>query len=205
MMQEQIQTLTENKEVKTNVATVAVGVHKQENPNNVHTQIPSLSKSFRDVLSDTYTDYRRANKEMLKQAVDKYVRVNVRDAKLLKFMLNSVKYENVNMDFENSTDWVGEYNEDGESYSAENEQMTKIRRDYRWFNDLMLYLNDKYSERQLLKTEFFKTMNNRKLMQDFTKNTEIIESLSCSINQEYANAKQNIENSVQDNVKTNNK
>ena len=205
MMQEQIQTLTENKEVKTNVATVAVGVHKQENPNNVHTQIPSLSKSFRDVLSDTYTDYRRANKEMLKQAVDKYVRVNVRDAKLLKFMLNSVKYENVNMGFENSTDWVGEYNEDGESYSAENEQMTKIRRDYRWFNDLMLYLNDKYSERQLLKTEFFKTMNNRKLMQDFTKNTEIIESLSCSINQEYANAKQNIENSVQDNVKTNNK
>lgn len=205
MMQEQTQTLTENNEVKTNVATVAVGVHKQENPNNVHTQIPSLSKSFRDVLSDTYTDYRRANKEMLKQAVDKYVRVNVRDAKLLKFMLNSVKYENVNMGFENSTDWVGEYNEDGESYSAENEQMTMIRRDYRWFNDLMLYLNDKYSERQLLKTEFFKTMNNRKLMQDFTKNTEIIESLSCSIKQEYANAKQNIENSVQDNVKTNNK
>lgn len=205
MMQEQTQTLTENNEVKTNVATVAVGVHKQENPNNVHTQIPSLSKSFRDVLSDTYTDYRRANKEMLKQAVDKYVRVNVRDAKLLKFMLNSVKYENVNMGFENSTDWVGEYNEDGESYSAENEQMTMIRRDYRWFNDLMLYLNDKYSERQLLKTEFFKTMNNRKLMQDFTKNTEIIESLSCSIKQEYANTKQNIENSVQDNVKTNNK
>lgn len=205
MMQEQTQTLTENKEVKTNVATVAVGVHKQENSNNVHPQIPSLSKSFRDVLSDTYTDYRRANKEMLKQAVDKYVRVNVRDAKLLKFMLNSVKYENVNMGFENSTDWVDEYNEDGESYSAENEQMTKIRRDYRWFNDLMLYLNDKYSERQLLKTEFFKTMNNRKLMQDFTKNTEIIESLSCSIKQEYANAKQNIENSVQDNVKTNNK
>lgn len=205
MMQEQTQTLTENNEVKTNVATVAVGVHKQENPNNVHTQIPSLSKSFRDVLSDTYTDYRRANKEMLKQVVDKYVRVNVRDAKLLKFMLNSVKYENVNMGFENSSDWVDEYNEDGESYSAENEQMTKIRRDYRWFNDLMLYLNDKYSERQLLKTEFFKTMNNRKLMQDFTKNTEIIESLSCSIKQEYANAKQNIENSVQDNVKTNNK
>ncbi|MBO7053426.1 MAG: hypothetical protein J6W27_03270 [Alphaproteobacteria bacterium] len=205
MMQEQTQTLTENNEVKTNVATVAVGVHKQENSNNVHTQIPSLSKSFRDVLSDTYTDYRRANKEMLKQAVDKYVRVNVRDAKLLKFMLNSVKYENVNMGFENSSDWVGEYNEDGESYSAENEQMTMIRRDYRWFNDLMLYLNDKYSERQLLKTEFFKTMNNRKLMQDFTKNTEIIESLSCSIKQEYANAKQNIENSVQDNVKTNNK
>lgn len=205
MMQEQTQTLTENKEVKTNVATVAVGVHKQENSNNVHLQIPSLSKSFRDVLSDTYTDYRRANKEMLKQAVDKYVRVNVRDAKLLKFMLNSVKYENVNMGFENSTDWVGEYNEDGESYSAENEQMTKIRRDYRWFNDLMLYLNDKYSERQLLKTEFFKTMNNRKLMQDFTKNTEIIESLSCSIKQEYANAKQTFEKSVQDNVKTNNK
>lgn len=204
-MQEQTQTLTENKEVKTNVATVAVGVHKQEIFNNVHLQIPSLSKSFRDVLSDTYTDYRRANKEMLKQAVDKYVRVNVRDAKLLKFMLNSVKYENVNMGFENSTDWVGEYNEDGESYSAENEQMTMIRRDYRWFNDLMLYLNDKYSERQLLKTEFFKTMNNRQLMQDFTKNTEIIESLSCSIKQEYANAKQNIENSVQDNVKTNNK
>ena len=205
MMQEQTQTLTENNEVKTNVATVAVGVHKQENSNNVHTQIPSLSKSFRDVLSDTYTDYRRANTKMLKQAVDKYVRVNVRDAKLLKFMLNSVKYENVNMGFENSSDWVGEYNEDGESYSAENEQMTMIRRDYRWFNDLMLYLNDKYSERQLLKTEFFKTMNNRKLMQDFTKNTEIIESLSCSIKQEYANAKQNIENSVQDNVKTNNK
>ncbi|MCQ2571722.1 MAG: hypothetical protein MJ165_01855 [Alphaproteobacteria bacterium] len=205
MMQEQTQTLTENKEVKTNVATVAVGVHKQENSNNVHLQIPSLSKSFRDVLSDTYTDYRRANKEMLKQAVDKYVRVNVRDAKLLKFMLNSVKYENVNMGFENSTDWVGEYNEDGESCSAENEQMTMIRRDYRWFNDLMLYLNDKYSERQLLKTEFFKTMNNRKLMQDFTKNTEIIESLSCSIKQEYANAKQTFENSVQDNVKTNNK
>lgn len=205
MMQEQTQTLTENKEVKTNVATVAVGVHKQESFNNVHPQIPSLSKSFRDVLSDTYTDYRRANKEMLKQAVDKYVRVNVRDAKLLKFMLNSVKYENVNMGFENSTDWVGEYNEDGESYSAENEQMTMIRRDYRWFNDLMLYLNDKYSERQLLKTEFFKTMNNRKLMQDFTKNTEIIESLSCSIKLEYANAKQNIENSVQDNVKTKNK
>lgn len=205
MMQEQTQTLTENKEVKTNVATVAVGVHKQENSNNVHLQIPSLSKSFRDVLSDTYTDYRRANKEMLKQAVDKYVRGNIRDAKLLKFMLNSVKYENVNMGFENSTDWVDEYNEDGESYSAENEQMTMIRRDYRWFNDLMLYLNDKYSERQLLKTEFFKTMNNRKLMQDFTKNTEIIESLSCSIKQEYANAKQNIENSVQDNVKTNNK
>ena len=205
MMQEKTQTLTESTDVRNNVTEVAIGAHKQENSNNVHPKIPSLSTSFRAVLSDTYNDYRRANKELLKQAVDKYVRGNIREAKLLKFMLNSVRYENVNMGFEYSSDWVSEYNEDGESYSVENEQMAMIRRDYRWFNDLMLYLNDKYSERQLLKTEFFKTMNNRKLMQDFTKNTEIIESLSSSIKLEYANTKQNIENSVQDNVKTNNK
>lgn len=205
MMQEKTQTLTENTDVRNNVTEVTVGVHKQENSNNVHQKIPSLSTSFRAVLSDTYNDYRRANKELLKQVVDKYVRGNIHETKLLKFMLNSVKYENVNMGFENSSDWVSEYNEDGESYSAENEQMAMIRRDYRWFNDLMLYLNDKYSERQLLKTEFFKTMNNRKLIQDFTKNTEIIESLSTSIRMEYANTKQSIENSVQDNVKTKNK
>ena len=204
MMQEKTQTLTENTDVKNNVTEVTVGVHKQENPKS-WPHIPSLSTSFRAVLSDTYNDYRRANKDMLKQAVDKYVRANIHEAKLLKFMLNSVKYENVNMGFENSSDWVSGYNEDGESYSVENEQMIMIRRDHRWFNDLMLYLNDKYSERQLLKTEFFKTMNNCKLIQDFTKNTEIIERLSDNIKQEYANTKQSVENSVQDNVKTNNK
>ena len=198
-MQEQNQekTLAENIPVQDNV-----GVLRKD---NIKTDVPGLSKSFRGILSDTYIDYRRANKDMLKLAVNKYVRSNIYDATLLRFMLNSVQYENVNMGFGNSSDWVSEYCEDVESVSAVDEQMVIIRRDYRWFNDLMLYLNDKYSERQLLKSEFFRTVNDKALLQNFTKNTEIIEKLTNSIQQEYANTKQNVENAVQDNVKTNNK
>lgn len=172
-----------------NVSPVkAVGIPK----NNAHNVIGNdLSKNTIMILSDTLADYRRSSKNLVKTYADKYLRKNINNRDLLSFMLNAIERENVNL-CGGDSDFVSEYNEDVESVDTTDRYMTQIRQDNRWFYDLMLYLNDKYTERQLLNSEFFKVIKDKDLLKTFSKNANIIDKLSSDIQCEYKQHKTKI-------------
>lgn len=183
-----------NVKVPQNVSPVkAIGTPK----NNAHNVIGNdLSKNTIMILSDTLADYRRSSKNLVKTYADKYLRKNITNRDLLSFMLGAIERENVNFEYAES-DFVSEYNEDVEVVDTTDGYMTKIRQDNRWFYDLMLYLNDKYTERQLLNSEFFKTVKDKYLLKTFSKNADIIDKLSGSIQSEYKQYKTKIADGAQ--------
>ena len=141
-------------------------------------------------------DYRRYSKNLVKTYADKYVRKNIKQRDLVSFMLKAIEHENVNLAVDES-DFVSEYNEGVESVDTTDRYMTQIRQDNRWFYDLMLYLNDKYTERQLLNSEFFKTVKDKYLLKTFSKNADIIEKLSNDVKNEYKQCKTKITDGAQ--------
>lgn len=166
----------------------AIGVSKNNAPNVIWND---LSKNMIMILSDTLVDYRRYSKNLVKTYADKYVRKNIKQRDLVSFMLKAIEHENVNLAVDES-DFVSEYNEDVESVDTTDRYMTQIRQDNRWFYDLMLYLNDKYTERQLLNSEFFKVIKDKDLLKTFSKNADIIDKLSSDIQCEYKQHKTKI-------------
>lgn len=151
------------------------------------------------ILRDALADYRISNKNLAKIYAEKYLRTHMHDARLIRFMVNAIKYENVNMGVENY-DFVSEYDEEPDGVEYVDKNLQKIRKDQRWFFDLMLYLNGTYTDRQLLNSEFMKVIRKRDFMQRFSKNAEIIDCLSKNIAAEYVNYKQKITNQTKENT-----
>ena len=185
MKKEENNSLVEDKvKITPNIPKTKVNSLSRSNVTNVMGN--DLSKNTLAILSDALMGYRATNKELVKLYANKYSRKHISDRKLLSFMLNAIKFENVNYACDDS-DFVSEYNEDVESVDVTDKYLTKIRKNNRWFYDLMLYLNDKYTERQLLNSEFFKTVKDKDLLKVFSKNTDIIDILSNNIKREYKN------------------
>lgn len=151
------------------------------------------------ILRDALADYRISNKNLAKIYAEKYLRTHMHDTRLIRFMINAIKYENVNMGVENY-DFVSEYDEEPDGVEYVDKYLQKIRKNQRWFFDLMLYLDGKYTDRQLLNSEFMKVIKKRDFMQRFSKNAEIIDCLSKNIAAEYANYKQKITNQTKENT-----
>ena len=151
------------------------------------------------ILRDALADYRISNKNLAKIYAEKYLRTHMHDTRLIRFMINAIKYENVNMGVENY-DFVSEYDEEPDGVEYVDKYLQKIRKNQRWFFDLMLYLDGKYTDRQLLNSEFVKIIKKRDFVQKFSKNTEIIDCLSKNIAAEYVNYKQNIANKTKENI-----
>lgn len=151
------------------------------------------------ILRDALADYRISNKNLAKIYAEKYLRTHMHDTRLIRFMINAIKYENVNMGVENY-DFVSEYDEEPDGVEYVDKYLQKIRKNQRWFFDLMLYLDGKYTDRQLLNSEFMKVIKKRDFMQRFSKNAEIIDCLSKNIAAEYVNYKQKITNQPKENT-----
>lgn len=151
------------------------------------------------ILRDALADYRISNKNLAKIYAEKYLRTHMHDTRLIRFMINAIKYENGNMGVENY-DFVSEYDEETDGVEYMDKNLQKIRKDQRWFFDLMLYLDGKYTDRQLLNSEFVKIIKKRDFVQRFSKNAEIIDCLSKNIAAEYVNYKQKITNQTKENT-----
>lgn len=136
-----------------------------------------MADIFGEYNSKKLETYRKNNKELVKKYAKKQIEKEKFEAKLKNFMLNSIKYETMALD--TVVDCIA-----GEEYLDVVERKTyinDIRRNQRWFNDLMLYLAGKYNDRQFLNSEFFKVIKDKNLKSNFEYNTSKIEYLSDSI------------------------
>lgn len=116
--------------------------------------------------------FHEKNRALVKDYSKSYIKNNITKSDLRKMMLKSLYGE----------EFVSDENEFIEFY-ADSVSDTKhinahyIRRNERWFYDLIMYLNNNYSDRQLLNSEFFKIVKNKKLKCEFEFNTNEIEKM----------------------------
>lgn len=150
-----------------------------------------FAKNTLAILTDALQGYRIMNKNLAKLYAEKHLRARLRDPKLVAFMLNALKYEDVNRGGEILSYYFEDTDADVEIAveNAVDHYMQLIRSDHRWFTDLMLFLNDKYTARQLLNSDFVKVVKNRDFLRVFAKNAEAIDFLTNNIQREYANYK----------------
>ena len=127
------------------------------------------------MLDSSVVEYQKANRKIVKSCAKKYIFANVCERNLLKFMLNSLKYEH--LDFMTSDNVSYSLSEYEESEYITDVFSDRIRKDERWFNDLMLYLSGVYTDGQLLNADFFRVINNPRAKKNFVENTKCIDSL----------------------------
>ena len=119
--------------------------------------------------------YRDANKNMVKYYAKEYIKRAIKDMRLRNFLLSSMD-EQILMEV--SCLDADEYAYDTDLDSCYVTRMRFVRRNHRWYDALMMYLLDKYNEKQLLGTDFFSTIKDKGLKETFEYNAEQIARLT---------------------------
>jgi hypothetical protein len=148
--------------------------HKADSALTVHPEY-RIASALIDLCETRINEYRNANKNLVKSYSRDYIKQNLTDAALAKFMLNAINNDSVLFELDDD-----DYENDTISVDTLN-TMPYIRRTQRWFNDMMLYLKDKYTEQQLLNSDFFKVINSPELQRQFKYNTSKMEQLRSSM------------------------
>ncbi len=131
-----------------------------------------LSLNVNDCSRRVIDKYRDANKSIVRKCAKKYITKNITDKLLCIFMLRTLQNSSYEFGFD-GVDWSSKY---VESTDVSNLQyISRIRRDYRWFNDVMMYLAGQYNDVQFLKTDFFKLINDKNALSAFNKNLQEIQ------------------------------
>jgi len=119
--------------------------------------------------------YKDANKNMLRYYAEDHINRTVKNARIRKFLLAAMEEQLlVEVSGLDADEFLYR---SADLDSCDVTQMRFYRRNQRWYNDLVLYLADKYNERQLLNGDFFKTIENTELKKTFEYNTKQIERL----------------------------
>ena len=85
-------------------------------------------------------------------------------------MIKKLQNEYVSLNSDNYDD-VYEYGD----VDLGTQYMSIIRRNHRWFNNVMLYLSGKYDDAQFLKTDFFEKIKDEKSLIAFENNVKEIQ------------------------------
>jgi len=128
------------------------------------------------MVDGSVVQYQRANRDIVKRCAKKYIRAHIMERNLFKFMMGSIKYEH--MDFLMSDNVAYDLSEYEESEYITDVFSANIRKNQRWFNDLMLYLSGKYTDGQLLNADFFRVINNKRARAMFIENMRNIDTLT---------------------------
>ena len=146
--------------------------HKTDSAVNANNHY-RVARAMNDIAGKKINEYRAKNKSLVKKYSASYIKSAIKEEKLYKFMMTAMKYETMALDGDIIVD-----SEDYIDYGERNSNINYIRRNERWFNDLMMYLSGKYNDRQLLNSEFFKVIKDKNLRHSFEHNTKQIEKLS---------------------------
>lgn len=164
-----------------------------------------LTQKFSDVAKDNLQTLRSKNRKMVKEYTIKYIKNQNYKQALRQFMLQAINDEAVNFD---CSEFVEIESEEFVSFDDNIIAANYLRNTERWFYDLMLYLNNNYTDRQLLNSEFFKVINDKNLKANFEKNAKNIEYMQKHIdffaergnkiyNQTYTKYENEVKNSKQ--------
>jgi len=145
--------------------------HKMDSALNVHPEYRTAT-SMLELCEWRSEEFKTANKEMVTFYSVEYIKHNIDDSDLRRFMFNAM--------LKNKTISWSDEPADTDSLSGNNniKMMRQVRHNQKWFNDAMLYLMDKYDEAQLLKSDFFKVINNSRFKHNFKKNAEFIQEMN---------------------------
>lgn len=147
-------------------------------PDNFRSRItPQILKSqVIPNVDSSVKEYKIENRKIVKSCAKKYVRANIAEHGLFKFMMGAIKYEH--MDFMMNDDVSYTLVDYEESEYITDVFSKNIEKNQRWFNDLMLYLSGKYTDGQLLNAEFFRVIDNPRAKHEFIENTKRIDLLN---------------------------
>ncbi len=147
--------------------------HKTDSAANTNNEY-RIARTLTFLVDDRIEQYRNANMNMVKKYSMSYIKRDIKDATLRKYMIDAMLNEK-SYDIEMADNI--EYSDSADTENV-SQTMQYIRNNQRWFNDLMLYLNGKYTDRQLLNSEFFKIIKDYELKRRFEYNTVRIEELT---------------------------
>lgn len=117
-----------------------------------------LSQKILNFGNEEYDSLRALNREIAINCAKQYIKNNIIDANLRGFMLKILESQNAVYDDSEDT----EYSEIS---------LPSVRKNNRWFNDLIMYLRNNYTDEQFLNSEFFKVINNDVAYKKFAYNT----------------------------------
>lgn len=147
--------------------------HKTDSALSVHPEY-TIANATIELCEMKIAEYRNANKGIVRNYARDYIKKNIKDAALARFMLGAMNDDTLLFAPDNDGD---------ESDTIPVNTLTTmryVRRTQRWFNDMILYLNGRYTEQQLLKSDFFNVINSAELKRKFEYNTKQIEYVnSC--------------------------
>lgn len=147
-----------------------IAQQKTDSALNMHSEYIMAAATV-DWLDLKISGYRNINKNFVRMYARDYVKHDISDSVLSKFMLCMIDDEDAFLLLDNDSiakDTVTVNILDGISYVCRNKK---------WFNDMMLYLTDKYDEKQLLNSDFFNVINSPELRKKFEYNTGCIDNL----------------------------
>ena len=132
-----------------------------------------VSKKMAGIMGNLQIEYRNANREIAIKAAKKYITKHIADSILRNNMLRTLDNPGVDypmfVELYDGSDILFDTNEDNFAYNTD---------EARWFKDLMLYLDGKYTDSQLLNSTFFDTIKDTKARALFARNTKEIERYS---------------------------
>ena len=130
-----------------------------------------LSTSIDEFIQRKLPEYHELNKDLVREYAMRYVARNIKDIDLRMFMTDLLQKEYL-------YEYVADAEESGDyEYQSYKAFQRIIRNDYRWFNDVMLYLTNQYTDDQFLKTDFFKIIKDERAYQIFKQNAEYTKNL----------------------------
>ena len=124
-----------------------------------------LSQTMLDFSVNEIDRLRASNRAMAINCAKQYIKNNIQDAKLRAFMLQTLQGNN---SFYYTTDSIQD------SENTDEISLASVRKNNRWFNDLIMYLHNNYTDEQFLNSEFFNAMGNDIAFRKFTDNTKRI-------------------------------
>ncbi len=149
--------------------------YKTDSVANTRPEYKTTSRAI-DLYAEKIQNCKDANKKLLRLYASGYLLRNIGDVRLRNFMLDGLD-NRVLIDVSDfDTDEIACEIADVDQAIAN--KMRFIRRNHRWYNDLLMYLSDKYTEKQLLKSDFFNVINAPELKKQFVQNTQQLEKLN---------------------------
>ena len=151
--------------------------HKTDSAKRFHPEYKTAS-ALNELCESKVKEYRDANKTLVKNYTKRYLEANMKDVALLKFMKNIIEDDALMFSYVFAEKY--ETLEDTENNASDT--ISYVCNNQKWFKDLVFYLTGQYDEQQLLKSDFFKVVNDKTLINKFKYNTQQIECLQPSIN-----------------------
>lgn len=148
--------------------------HRTDSAQKKHHEY-TMADGLYDLCESRIKEFREANKTLVKRYSRAYIDKYIQSPQMRQIMLKTMNNEFFVPMYD---DYVEESDFGACDIESDNTKVMRgIRNEQRWYYDLLLYLSDKYTDRQLLNSEFFKIINNPALKRQFEYNTRRIEEI----------------------------